>query len=164
MSGIPSGRWRTQTWWENRPPLFFSFVFMTTTEFPLVAAYRIIHPWQQTHFYNNRTNNKIDNWNINILYILFTRYSIVACYYFKNSVALWCSLSYVFHWLFLCVNLCLLNKHTGSRSSVADCFLPLFPTGHGLAVMLVYKKGSWHSLLSQCMCIYLFIYFNRLHI
>ena len=37
-------------------------------------------------------------------------------------------------------DLCLLNIHKGSISSVTDFFFPLFPTGHGLpAVILVYK-------------------------
>ena len=48
----------------------------------------------------------------------------------------------------------LLNKHTGSISSLADFFFQPFPTGHGLlAVIIVFKEGVG-TLSMHCMCIY----------
>ena len=59
------------------------------------------------------------------------------------------------------VDLCWLNKHTGSISTVVDFFLPC-PTCHGLlAVIFVYKEGAG-TLCSAAECV--FIYFYRLHI
>ena len=48
----------------------------------------------------------------------------------------------------------LLNKHTGSISSLADFFFPPSPTGHGLlAAIIVFKEGVGR-LSMHCMCIY----------
>lgn len=51
------------------------------------------------------------------------------------------------HSIVFCVHLSLLNKHTGSISSVAD---PSFPADPRLAaVLVVYQGGHWHSLLCR---------------
>ena len=54
----------------------------------------------------------------------------------------------------LCVDLCLLNNHTGSISSVVDTPPPPFPTGQGFpAVVIVYKAAL--AVLAQPVHVYL---------
>ena len=55
--------------------------------------------------------------------------------------------------LMFCVYLCLLKKHTGSISSVADFFFPLFPTGHGLLAVIFVYKGGPGTLYSANTCV-----------
>ena len=66
----------------------------------------------------------------------------------------------IFHHMFsnvmFCVNLCSLNKHTGSISIVSDFFFPQYHRPCPSCSNNCVSRGRWHSLLSHCMCIYLF--------
>ena len=72
----------------------------------------------------------------------------MACYYFRDEVAS-CIPSYVIH----CNVFCFLNKHTGSISSIADFFFPLFPTGHGLLAVKLACKGGMFLYLFCTVCL-----------
>ena len=57
----------------------------------------------------------------------------------------------------LCVDFCLLNKHTGSISSVSDFLFSLLPTGYGLPAVIIVYKGGAGTLCSATASV--FIYF-----
>ena len=44
----------------------------------------------------------------------------------------------LYSFVMLCINLCFLNKHTGSISSFANLIIPRFPTGHGILAVIMY--------------------------
>ena len=56
-----------------------------------------------------------------------------------------------------CVNLCLLNKHTGSISSAAEFFFLPFPTGHGLLAVIIVYKGDPGTLCSATACVFIYL-------